>query len=338
MVLVTGATGLLGSHVVVELLNNGFAVRAMLRDEKRKAVIARLLNYYYPDKATLLYNQIEWVFGDIEDLTDVKEALIGVEKVVHCAALVSFHRRDFWRLINVNRKGTANMVNFSHEAGIKQFVHVSSTAAIGSETPETDGIKRESNHWNAGEKVSGYSMSKYNAEKEVWRAKEEGLAVSIVNPSLLFGPGSWDESSLTILRTLKNGLKFYTKGANAFVDVRDVTEIILRMLKEEKTGERYLVTGTNTTFKAFFNEACKQMQVKAPSILAGPFLTGLAWRLSGIFSRMVGKRPTITKESARSSQQITVYSNEKVLNAFPGFQFRSLEDTLENTIRGRMDE
>jgi dihydroflavonol-4-reductase len=158
-----------------------------------------------------------------------------------------------------------------------------------------------------------------------------------VNPSLLFGPGSWDESSLTILRTLKNGLKFYTNGANAFVDVRDVTEIILRLLKEEKTGERFLVTGTNTTFKAFFDAACKQMQVKAPSILAGPFLIGLAWRLSGLFARLTGKRPTITKESARSSQQTTVYSNEKVLAAFPGFQFRTLEDTLENTIKGKMD-
>lgn len=338
MVLVTGATGLLGSHVVVELLNNGYSVRAMVRDEKRKVVVQRLLAYYYPEKATDLFSKIEWIKGDIEDLTDVKDAVSGVEKVVHCAALVSFHRRDFWRLINVNRKGTANMVNFSLEAGVKQFVHVSSTAAVGSDAPEEDGIKRETNHWNAGEKVSGYSMSKFNAEKEVWRAKEEGLAVSIVNPSLLFGPGSWNESSLTILRTLKNGLKFYTKGSNAFVDVRDVTEIILRMLKEEKTGERYLVTGTNTSFKTFFDEACKQMQVKAPSILAGPFLTGLAWRLSGIFARLAGKRPTITKESAKSSQQTTVYSNEKVLKAFPGFAFRSLEDTLANTIRGRMDE
>jgi dihydroflavonol-4-reductase len=157
MVLVTGATGLLGSHIVVELLKNDFEVRAMIRDEKRKVVVLRLLNYYYPEKANILFNKINWIVGDIEDLMDVKEALIGVEKVVHCAALVSFHRKDFWRLINVNRKGTANMVNFSLEAGVKQFVHVSSTAAIGSDALVNDGIKRESNHWNAGEKVSGYS-------------------------------------------------------------------------------------------------------------------------------------------------------------------------------------
>ena len=336
MVLVTGATGLLGSHVVVDLLASGYKVKAMYRSEARKEVVYRLLRYYFPNTCDELANGISWFQGEIEDLVDVEDALMGVEKVVHCAALVSFHRRDFWKLFHVNRRGTANILDFAIAAGVKQFVHVSSTAAIGSIGAE-DGVRRESDQWNAGERSSGYALSKYSAEKEVWRAQEEGLPVSVVNPSLMFGPGNWDESSLKILRTLKNGLRFYTKGANAFVDVRDVSKAICILLEAELTGERFLIAGNNASFKEFFDEASKQMQVKAPSVLAGPFLTGLAWRVSGIIARILGKRPTITKESAASSQRTSVYSSDKWLQCFPDFKFKSIPEMLENTIKGRMN-
>jgi nucleoside-diphosphate-sugar epimerase len=336
MILVTGSTGLLGSHVVVELLHKGYEVRALFREEARKQVVYRLLDFYYPEEREVLLRKLHWFQGDILDLTDVEDSLRGISKVVHCAALVSFHRRDFYRLFKVNRRGTANMVNFALDSEVNQFVHVSSTAAIGSDSTYTDGLKRESNGWNPNDEVSAYSLSKFSAEKEVWRAKEEGLNVSIVNPSVLFGPGSWEESSLKIFRTLSDGLKYYTKGSNAFVDVRDVTKVILKLIETEKTGERYLVTGSNVKFKDLFDRICKQLQVKAPDRFAGPFLTGMAWRLSGLWGRISGKRPTITKESARSSQNSSSYSNEKLLNQFPDFEFTPLDETIELTIRGRM--
>lgn len=337
MILVTGATGLLGSHVVCDLLAHGYPVRALYRSEERKDVVRRLLQYYFPDKADTFYASIDWFRGDILDLSDLEDAMQGCEKIVHCAALVSFHRRDFGRLFAQNREGTANVVNTALHVGIRQLVYVSSTAAVGSDSEHHDPVRRESNHWNANEKVSGYSLSKYSAEKEVWRGIEEGLPSAIVNPSLLFGPGSWDESSLKILRTLQSGLKYYTPGGNAFVDVRDVAYVIRRLLEENVSGERYLVTGHNLSFKAFFEKVCAQLGVAAPSVEAGPFLTGLAWRVAGIWARFAAKRPTITKESAASSQRATVYSNEKVLKRFPEFEFRSLEDMIGNAIRGKME-
>lgn len=337
MILVTGSTGLLGSHVVVELLRKGYEVRAMFRDEARKEVVYRLLDFYYPEEKETLLQKLNWFHGDILDLSDVEDSLIGISKVVHCAALVSFHRRDFNMLFRVNRRGTANMVNFALDSRVNQFIHVSSTAAVGSDSQIADGLKRESNEWNPNDEVSAYSLSKFSAEKEVWRASEEGLRVSIVNPSVMFGPGSWEESSLKIFRTLHKGLTYYTKGSNAFVDVRDVTSLILKLIETEKTGERYLVTGSNLKFKELFDQICKQLNVRPPSKLAGPFLTGLAWRLSGILGRIQGKRPTITKESARSSQSDSKFSNEKLLRDFPDFEFTKLEDTIQVTIRGRMD-
>ncbi|MDR0801634.1 SDR family NAD(P)-dependent oxidoreductase [Fluviicola sp.] len=337
MILVTGATGLLGSHVVVDLLRCGYEVRAMYREESRKEAVYRLLKFYHPEEAVSLTGKLSWFQGDVLDLSDVEKSLQGIEKVVHCAALVSFHRRDFNALFKVNRQGTANMVNFALNSQVKQFVYVSSTAAVGNDSVYTDGLKRESDSWNPNDEVSGYSLSKFSAEKEVWRAAEEGLAVSIVNPGVMFGPGHWEESSLTIFRTLHKGLKFYTEGSNAFVDVRDVSALILKLIKTEKNGERYLVTGSNIAFKELFERICKQLQVKAPSVLAGPFLTGFAWRLSWLWGRFTGMQPTITKESARSSQSNSAFSAEKLLRDFPEFKFTDLEDTIEVTIRGRMD-
>jgi nucleoside-diphosphate-sugar epimerase len=337
MILVTGSTGLLGSHVVVELLHKGYEVRALFREEVRKEIVYRLLDFYYPEEKEALLQKLSWFQGDILDLTDVEDSLRGISKVVHCAALVSFHRRDFNLLFKVNRQGTANMVNFALNSEVSQFIHVSSTAAIGSDSQFMDGMKRESNLWNPNDEVSGYSLSKFSAEKEVWRAKEEGLKVSVVNPSVMFGPGSWEESSLKIFRTLNKGLKYYTKGSNAFVDVRDVTRFILTLVETQKTGERYLVTGSNLKFKELFDQICSQLNVKAPYKLAGPFLIRFAWRLSGILGRLQGKRPTITKESARSSQNDSQFSNEKLLKDFPDFEFTKLENTIAVTIKGRMD-
>lgn len=338
MILVTGATGLLGSHVVCDLLAHGYTVRALYRSEKRRERLHQLLRYYHPDQADNWYNSIEWVNGNVLDLIDLEDAMTGCDAVIHCAALVSFHRRDFTDLFEQNRTGTENVVNTALHLGVKKMVHVSSTAAVGSDSLTSDEVRRESNRWNAGELVSGYSLSKYSAEKEVWRGIEEGLNAVIVNPSVMFGPGSWEESSLKIMRTLNNGLRFYTPGGNAFVDARDVATVIRRLMESDISGERFLVAGHNHSFKELFDRICAQLNVPAPRWKSGAFLTGIAWRLAGLMARFQGKRPTITKESADSAHRTTRYSSEKLLQQFPDFQFHSLEDTIANTIKGRLSD
>lgn len=336
MILVTGASGLLGSHVVCELISNGYRVRAMYRREAAREKTTQLINYYFSDRATELSVQLEWVKGDILDLIELEEVMTGCDTVIHCAALVSFHRRDFARLFEINRHGTANVVNTALHLGVKRLVHISSTAAIGNETLIHDGVKRESNRWNASEKVSGYSLSKYSAEKEVWRGIEEGLNAVIVNPSIMLGPGDWDESSLKIMRTLSNGLRFYTPGGNAFVDVRDVSLVTRRLMESPVSGERYLVAGHNLLYRDLFELIAARLDVQPPRYKARSLMMSLAWRLAGIQARLLGKRPSLTKESSRSSQRISRYSSDKIREQFPDFAFSSIEDTIAETIRGRM--
>lgn len=325
----------MGSHVVADQLIQGHAVRVLYREESRKKIVFHVLSYYYPSEYQRLYDRIEWIKGDILNTSDLMDAMQDVDIVIHCAALVSFKRKDFYRLWKVNREGTANVVNVALDLGIKKLVHVSSTAAIGSDSQFTDGIKRESNHWNANEAASTYSYTKFSAEKEVWRGIEEGLNAVIVNPSVMFGPGSWDETSLTIFKTLDAGLKYYTAGGNAFVDVRDVADLISILVKNDVHSERFLVTGQNLKFKELFDKIGEEMKIRSPYKLAGPSLTEFAWMLSSLKAYFTGKSSALTKESARSSQKTVLYSSEKVLKTFPEFKFRTLEDTIRNTIKGR---
>ena len=335
MVLITGGTGLLGSHVIANQLIHGNEVRVLYREEQRKKIVQRLLSFYYPENAEEYFNRIDWVKGDVLDTEDLTKAMQNIEIVIHCAAIVSFRRRDFHRLWKVNREGTANVVNVALEANIRKLIHVSSTAAIGSDGQLPDGYKRETNHWNANEIASTYSYTKFSAEKEVWRGIEEGLNAVIVNPSVMFGPGSWNETSLTIFKTLANGLKYYTAGGNAFVDVRDIADVISLLCENEIHSERFLVTGHNLKFKELFDKICTELNIKAPDKLAGPTMTEIAWMLSSLKAYFTGKPSALTKESARSSQKTTRYSSDKLLKTFPEFKFRSIEDTISNTVKGR---
>jgi nucleoside-diphosphate-sugar epimerase len=337
VILVTGATGLLGSHVVVDYLRKGETVRALYRFEERKKIVRKLLDHYCAGEAAELFNRIDWFKGDVLNLSDLKEAFVGVERVVHCAALVSFQKRDFYKLWEINREGTANMVNTALDSEVKHFVHVSSTAAVGTDGQKPDGLKRESNHWNANEIASTYSYTKYSAEKEVWRGIEEGLNAVIVNPSVMFGPGSWNESSLTIFRTISNGFNYYSVGGNAFVDVRDVSKVILRLQNENAVNERYLITGHNVSFKELFDLMSFYMKRQAPGKKATPFLTYLAWIASGIKSFFTGTDATLTKDSIRSAMGTSRFSSEKLLQKYPGFEFTPLAETIQETIAGRMD-
>jgi dihydroflavonol-4-reductase len=329
MILVTGGTGLIGSHLLYDLVKDQGKVRAIYRNESRIAHVRDLFVYYDPISGLDHFNLIEWIQGDVLDVIELNEVMKDVEYVYHCAALVSFHRRDFSKLMIVNRQGTANVVNACLENNIKKLCYISSTAAIGGEGLNVS----EKSKWVQSPTTSGYSISKYSAEKEVWRGIEEGLDAVIVNPSIVFGAGKWDESSLTIFRTIQDGLPFYTCGANAFVDARDVSKVMIQLMQtEQAVNNRFLCFGVNLSFREAFNAIALQMNKKVAQIEVKPFLLQLAWRIAGFIGFITRKRPTITKESARSAFKQTAYNRAK-LDQMIKHTFYSLEESIENTIK-----
>lgn len=327
MIFITGGTGLLGSHVLVELLKRGKKIRALKRKSSSLKQTEAIFDHFFMQDAAQELAKIEWVNGDILDITSLEEAIKGCTTVYHCAGLVSFRKRDFKKLMKINKEGTANMVNVSLANDIQLFCHVSSTAAIGRSVTKTS--YDETNHWINTKENSNYAVSKYSAENEVWRGKEEGLDVVIINPSVILGVGDWNESSLSLLKVVKKGLKFYTTGTNAFVDARDVAYIFCELAERRIINERFLTFSENVSYQNLFQLIAKAFGVKPPSIAVKPWMVGIAWRIEGLLAFFFGKKQNITKETARSSMMTTIYSNEKVKKALD-FEFIPIDKCVND--------
>lgn len=329
MIFITGATGLLGSHVLVELLKRGKQVRALYRPQSDLDAVKKVFQHYFKTDWETKFNEITWVEGDILDIYSLEKGMEGCTVVYHCAALVSFVKRDFKKLMKINKEGTANVVNVSLQHQIKQFCHVSSTAAIG--RSENKAFYDETDKWKTSSKNSNYAISKYSAENEVWRGKEEGMDVVIINPSVILGIGDWNQSSLSIFKIIKKGLAFYTTGVNAFVDARDVAYVFCELAERNIVNERFLVISENLPFKTLFDQIAAEFGVKPPYIAAKKWMAGIAWRLEGLLAFFFGKKQNITKETAQSSTNITHYSNEKIKKAL-NHEFIPISQSVKDAV------
>lgn len=332
MVFVTGGTGVLGSQLLFDLTQHEVPIRALYRSPAKRDRLHRFFLKFDPQQGTDRYQKIEWVEGDILDVVSLEEFMTGCEVVYHCAALVSFHKRDFSKLIKFNREGTTNIVNVALSVGVKKLCYVSSNAAIGGSDKK---IISEKTSWKNTPTTSGYSISKYSAEKEVWRGIEEGLDAVIVNPCVILGAGNWDESSLTLLRTLEKGTRFYPPGSNATVDARDVSRIMIKLMNSEIRNERFLCIGSNQSYHALMVEVARQLNVKPPQKQVKKWMINWARRLFSFISFFTGKRPSLTKETINSLFSNRTYSNTKVKEALKE-EFYGLEEMVRHAIDGRM--
>ncbi|MGY6561378.1 MAG: NAD-dependent epimerase/dehydratase family protein [Luteibaculaceae bacterium] len=334
MILLTGATGLLGSHFAYELLRAGYAVRAVKRPESNTQLVLDLFHFYNTEEADTFYNAIEWVTGSLNDLFFVEQILAGVDTVIHAAAMVSSNEADKKEITKANLSITENLLNESLRQCIKQFIFISSTAALGSKPNRALHVDEKDilqPNFNTGV----YSLTKFLAEMEVWRAYSEGLNGFILNPCVVLGPGNLDRSSLTLINRIVKGFKFYTKGANAVVDARDVAHVLVRLLKkaEEVNHNRYIVTGEHVSFKDLFFEIADQLKKPRPKYYASPWFTTVWWRLNKLWSMLSGKPPGFTKANAESAHKITVYSNDKLKSVLGDYSPIPYQESIHNTLR-----
>jgi nucleoside-diphosphate-sugar epimerase len=311
MIFVTGASGLVGSHLIQSLLSKGKKVRALYRQAVHVFAGAE---------------QCDWVKGDILDPIGLNEALEGVDYVYHCAAIVSFAPGAAAKMLHSNVEGTANVVNACLTQKVKKLIFVSSVAALG-RIRETEAID-ESMHWTPETSNSVYGQSKYLAELEVWRAMEEGLPMAIVNPVIILGAGDWNNGSSGIFKSAYNEFPWYTGGMSGFVDVLDVVDAMQLLMESDITGQRYVLSADNLAYRTLFNSIATAFNKRLPTKKVTPFLAGIVWRLEAIKGFFTGKAPLLTKETAATAQATVRFNNQKFLKAFPNFQYRKLEDTI----------
>ena len=314
-ILITGGTGFLGSYIIKELIEKNYTVRAIRRSHKLPSYISKEI-----------LDKVEWVEGDILDVVSLEEAMDGIDTVIHTAALVSFVKKDRKQMYQVNVEGTANVVNIALEKNIKRFVHISSVASLG--RMANGGSVNEEKKWEESKVNTHYAKSKYKGELEVWRGLSEGLSGIILNPSTILGYGDWNCSSCAIFKKVHDGFNWYTPGINGFVDVQDAARATVSLMESNITEQRYIINGDNWLFKKLQDTIAVSMGKKKPSHQTTPLLLNVAWRMEKLKSFFTGKRPLLTRDSARVAQSKTYFENNKLLTALPGFSFTTLEHSI----------
>lgn len=325
MQLVTGATGIAGSHILLECAQRG-PVRAIHRHGSDRSIVERIFRYYRADADALL-NAVEWMQTDILDRVGLDIAMRGVRYVHHAAAMVSFNPGDAGALASANIDGTANVVNAALEHGVERLCHVSSTATIGG--TGWNGPRDESMQWEDEEHHSAYAISKHAAELEVHRGIAEGLDAVMVNPCIIIGPGPAGRSSMTLIERLRKGTRFYPTGSNAVVDARDVARCMLALMDQGSTGERYLLVGENVSYQRLFGSLATAFGRPMPDTALRPWMLQAAWRFERVRSLLTGSKPFITRDTAHSAIADRSFSAEKVQKLL-GIRFIPAEHAVAN--------
>lgn len=325
MILVTGGTGFLGSHLLYHLVNSGAKVRAVRRKTSNIENVKTVFGYY-TGEAGKFFDRIEWFTADLLDLPELKNAFKEVSQVYHCAALVSFDPKDYHRMRKNNITSTENIVNLCITENVKKLCFVSSVAAL-EKSPDNQPVTEE-NYWTNASGKSGYAITKHGAETEVWRAGQEGLDIVIVNPGVIIGSGFWKQGSSKIFDKIYNGLSFYTEGVTGFVDVTDVVKAMMLLMQSDIKDERFVLVSENVSFKDLFFKIADALQVKRPSKKATKQMLKLAWRLDWLKSKLTGSTPLLTKDSAEAAFRKTYFSSEKIEKRL-GFQFTPIDESVK---------
>jgi len=312
MILVTGASGLVGSHLVAQLIRNGKKVKALYR-----SVIP----------AIEAADQVEWVKGDILDVEALAEAMTDVQQVYHCAAMVSFNPKKKAIMHKTNIEGTANVVNACLDAGVQKLLFVSSVAALGRIRENTP--INESMNWSEESSNSEYGKSKYFSELEVWRGIGEGLTAVIVNPTIILGSGDWDNGSSALFKSAYDEFPWFTEGTSGFVDVLDVVRAMILLMENNISSERFILSGWNLPYKEVFTQMANYFHKKPPHRKVTPWLAAIVWRLEAVKAMFTGKDPLLTKETAKTAAAKVNFDNRKITRYFLNFEYTPINKSLE---------
>jgi nucleoside-diphosphate-sugar epimerase len=323
MNLVTGATGLLGTHLMSELLKEGKPVRALYRSEVSKQSSIRLLEHLGHSENNI--SSIAWEQGDVLDISSLERAMNQAVHVYHCAAVVSYHKKDRKEMYAVNTEGTANVVNLALELGIEKLCHVSSIASLGK--AENNSWVDEQAEWMENEMSTHYAITKYLSEMEVWRGIQEGLNAVIVNPAFIIGPGDFEKSSSRVFSTIDNGMPFYPPGGTGFVAASDCATCMVKLTNSSISNERYVLVGENASMKDLFQSISKQLGKPLPTREASSIAMHTARIGAWIKEIFTGKKALITRETLMNASHRFYYKNDKVIAA-TGIQFKGLNEAV----------
>lgn len=326
MILVTGGTGLLGSHLLYELCKTAEKIRATKRANSSTNFVKWVFGLYCQN-VDELFSRIEWVDADLINYDSLVSATCNIETVYHTGAIVSFNPSQASAIGTTNVVGTANLIDACLQNGVKSLCHVSSVASLGE--ANIKGITDEDCKWAKSKGQSAYAKSKFLGENEVWRAHEQGVRVVIVNPSVILGPGRWENGSGQLFSQVKRFMPFYTEGVTGYVDVRDVAKAMILLMQDNSiNGERFVLNSQNLSFQELFALMAKSLGKKSPRIKINPWVVDVAYPFVYLFGVLSGKGNAVSKANMKSAFSKAFYSSDKIKNRL-GFNFTPISETVE---------
>lgn len=337
MILVTGATGILGRVIVLELLKQGKSVRATKRRNVPKGALkleeVKNSFRFYTENPTEFFNKIEWIDVDFDDINSLKTALNGVEEVYHCAAKVSFHPKKKKEMYHTNIEGTKNLLFACDNSSVKKFCFISSIAVLDglNESGEID----ESSDFNSKLEHSAYAKSKHFSEMEIWRASAEGLNTVIVNPGIIIGSGNWQHSSGEMFGSFEK-FPFAMSGTSSYIDVRDVAKICIELMDKNIFGDRFILISENKKYAEVGNFVREKLGLKKAKIIPN-----FALKLGNVLNSLFGWLFPILQMANKTNIE-AVISNNKVSNKKIreklNYQFISVEESLAFHLKNYLED
>lgn len=324
MILVTGATGLVGGHLLWHLLQQNITVTAIKRPTSNLEPLRQIFSFYTPHADAFL-RRIQWRIADVCDEKSLSDALLGIETVYHCAAIVSLSNGGD-ELIATNVNGTANIVNSALRNNVKRFCFVSSIAACGQTTG--DELITETTEITEIENRSAYSRSKFYSEQEVWKGIRAGLNAVIVNPGVILGFSGTDKGSSELFARVRKGLPFYTLGGSGYIDVQDVVKIMIELTNQNISAQRYILIAENCSNKDILSWMADGYGKKKPCICINKKTLLAIGSILELLGKVFGFTPTLDRSMARSASNRAYYSNAKIRNELK-YQFKSIEKCIQ---------
>lgn len=317
-VLLTGASGFLGSAVLRRLLDEGYSVRALLRPGSDRSNVHGL--------------PVEQVDGDLKDTVSLKNAVRGCDALFHVAADYRLWVPDPASIYQINVEGTKNLILSAVEAGVKKIVYTSSVATLGLNKDGTPA--NEDTPVSVDDMTGHYKRSKFLAEQAVSELVETVNApVVIVNPSAPVGPRDIKPTPTgrIFVDALNNRMPAYVETGLNIVHVDDVAAGHILAFKHGIAGERYILGGENMTLKTLLELISEIGNVRAPGLriphnLLLPIAITSEW-----VSRITGKTPFITVDEIMMAKKLMYFSSDKAkttLGYSPGPVRNAIEDAI----------
>lgn len=308
---ITGASGLIGSALMEHFAANK---RYKLKGLNQSGYIPKALEGL----------DIEWTQGDILDFGVIEDFCVGVDILIHTAALVSFKSSDRELMMQVNIEGTKSIVDTLVDSNTR-LIHISSISSLG----RTDGTKiiDEEVFWDDNIPHTDYAKSKFLSEMEVHRGIAEGLDAMIFLPSVILAKSERKQSSSNMWQQIKKMPGWAPKGTNGFVDVQDIVRYISLAIDDWKAGEKMILNGHNVKFSTLYEKVVQanNMSVRVKAI--SPMLLKILLPFVLVYYKLTGTKTQVSKASIESTSKTYRYSNAKSIELY-GDHYTPLEQSI----------